>query len=84
MQVPCPSCGRLAEQHSQPIRGPSSDGSELWVCLWCPMVVCDHPVFTGPEASVPCYMAHTASSHPEAYKPRPTGGRQKNSKGKKR
>lgn len=54
------------------------------MCLYCPAIVCDHPVFTDPEASMSCYMTHMASNHPQAYKRRPTEGRQKNPRGKKR
>ena len=49
------------------------DNSEAWVCLKCPVVVC-----------VWCYHDHTAKDHPQAYQVQPTGGGQKNKKGKKR
>ena len=86
MNVPCPNCSRIVEQHSPPIRGPANDGSELWLCMKCPAVVCSHPVFSAPEVSEPCYIKHTREAHPECYglKKQPTGGGKKNKKGKRR
>ena len=73
MKIQCPNCGRDIEQSSPPKRGPSMDNSEAWVCLKCPVVVC-----------VWCYHDHTGKDHPQAYQVQPTGGGQKNKKGKKR
>ena len=74
MQISCPNCSEPIEQNSAPVRGPVHDGSEAWVCLKCPTVVC-----------VGCYHTHTAKEHPEAYQPhkRPTKGGKKNKKHKK-
>ncbi len=73
MNISCPNCNQLVHQASAPKRGPSMDNSEAWVCLKCPAVVCVH-----------CYHVHTAQEHPQAYQPLPTGGGQKNKKGKRR
>jgi hypothetical protein len=71
MIITCPSCSNPIEQNSPPVRGPVSDGSEAWVCLKCPAVIC-----------VACYPQHTDKAHPEMYRPKkPTDGGRK--KGKK-
>jgi hypothetical protein len=77
----------MVEQNSPPIRGPANDGSELWLCMKCPAVICSHPIMLGGDASVPCYVDHIEKVHPELYRPRskqPTGGGKKNKKGKRR
>jgi hypothetical protein len=61
MQISCPTCNASIEQNSSPVRGPTNDGSDAWVCLKCPAVVC-----------VWCYHEHTAAKHPEAYHKKPT------------
>lgn len=58
------------------MRGNAADGSDAWVCLRCPAIVC-----------VDCYMNHTEKAHPECYdilQKRPTEEHKKNKKGKKR
>lgn len=85
MMVPCPNCDRLVEQASVPIRGMANDGSDLWVCIKCPAVVCSHPIVSG-DSSEPCYSKHTREAHSTVYEPkkRPTEGGKKNSRDKKR
>lgn len=86
MNINCPNCNRVVEQNSPPIRGPAGDGSEAWLCLKCPAVVCSFPIMkTGDEPSVPCYIEHAMKAHPEMYQPvkKPTAGRKKGKKGKK-
>jgi hypothetical protein len=81
MQVPCPHCKRLVNQFSDPIRGPAGDGSELWVCLKCPMIVCSHPIMKGEFDSTPCYIEHMSKAHPEMYRlGAPTGSKKKKKK----
>jgi hypothetical protein len=84
MQISCPNCGRMVEQVSAPVRGPAH-GNEVWLCLKCPVMVCSHPIMKGEELSVPCYMDHLGTAHPEVYGPpkRPTEGRKKNRKHRK-
>ena len=73
MIVACPSCGEKVDQTSAPKRGPTMDGNEMWLCLRCPAVVCIH-----------CYHDHGGKQHPDMYQKQPTGGSQKNKKGKRR
>ena len=73
MTVPCPNCGEQVEQHSAPKRGPAMDGSEMWLCLKCPAIVC-----------VWCYHVHTGEAHPDSYSEQPSKGSQKNKKHKRR
>jgi hypothetical protein len=54
MNIPCPTCGSQVELNSSPIRGPANDGSEAWVCLKCPAIVC-----------VDCYHGHVRKQHLE-------------------
>lgn len=54
MKIPCPTCGSEVELKSQPIRGPAGDGSDAWVCLKCPAIVC-----------IDCYHQHSQQKHPE-------------------
>lgn len=54
MIIKCPSCGHDVEVRSAPIRGHANDGSEAWVCLRCPAIVC-----------VCCYHEHGAKKHRE-------------------
>ncbi len=74
MIINCPNCSAVCEQNSAPVRGPVSDGSEIWVCLKCPAQVCTS-----------CWHNHTIAAHPEWLKAKkqPTGGGKKNLKHKK-
>ena len=74
MQINCPTCSELVEQHRAPKRGDSGAG-DAWVCLRCPAIIC-----------VACYTLHTQKAHPEYYgqKKQPLGDSKKNSKHKKR
>lgn len=74
MQIKCPNCSSLVEQHRPPAKNDPGAG-EAWVCFKCTGVVC-----------VCCYIQHNEKAHPEVYglKSQPTGGSKKNKKGKKR
>lgn len=74
MNINCPNCGHVVEQHRQPAKNDPGAG-EAWVCFKCPLIVC-----------VNCYIQHNEKAHPEVYDPkkRPTEGSKKNKKGKKR
>jgi len=57
MIIPCPNCREEVELKSAPIRGHASDGSDAWVCLKCPAIIC-----------VECYHDHGVKKHPEIVK----------------
>lgn len=85
MNISCPNCNHAIEQNSPPMRGPATDGSEGWICLKCPAVVCGYPIRRGPEESTPCYMDHTMKHHPHLYEAvkKATAGAKKGKKHRK-
>lgn len=54
MKIACPTCDSQVELKGAPVRGNANDGSEAWVCLKCPAVVC-----------IDCYHEHSRKQHPE-------------------
>jgi hypothetical protein len=84
MQINCPNCNSSIEQNSEPVRGPSNDGSEAWLCLKCPTVICSTPITKNGELTQ-CYINHQATHHPELYEAKkpPTKGSKKNQRHKK-
>lgn len=82
MQTICPNCRHEVIANSAPVRGLSNDGTEIWLCLKCPVIVCGNPIDLGNGNSVPCYASHLEKAHPEVYglKPGPTKGGKKNKK----
>lgn len=54
MVINCPTCQNPVELKSAPVRGHANDGSEAWICLKCPAIVC-----------IDCYHGHVQKQHPE-------------------
>lgn len=52
MFIKCPNCTSEVKLMSVPKRGPANDGSDAWVCLKCPQIIC-----------IDCYYEHTQKKH---------------------